>query len=408
MPTSWRSGIPGRRKAPQEMTVCFDRSRRSRGRCNRCRCRAARTRSPALHRAGFRLGVATNDSTGGAEKTLLALGIAQMFDAAYGYDGVANPKPAPDAIQAFCDLTGLKPSQIADGRRQPARSGDGQGGRRGTGGRGALGHRHARVAAAAGGRSAEVHGRPAGLSRFRAMSATVGTAEIGPAHLPRVDVEAFILANMPLVPVPSIAGISLHTAQPSSGLWRLLGQGGGGGHSPYWAYPWAGGAALARHFLAHPEIVRGRSVLDLGAGSGLVAIAAVRAGAASTIAADIDPLAAVATRLNAAANGVGVSVVQDDLTKGPPPSVDMIAVGDLFYDRQLALRVTAFLDRCLAQASTYWSAIPDAPSCRISGFGRSRNIRWRISARPARRSTPAYFRSQHARPELRRRLMILP
>jgi len=179
------------------------------------------------------------------------------------------------------------------------------------------------------------------------MSATVGTAEIGPAHLPRVDVEAFILANMPLVPVPSIAGISLHTAQPSSGLWRLLGQGGGGGHSPYWAYPWAGGAALARHFLAHPEIVRGRSVLDLGAGSGLVAIAAVRAGAASTIAADIDPLAAVATRLNAAANGVGVSVVQDDLTKGPPPSVDMIAVGDLFYDRQLALRVTAFLDRCL-------------------------------------------------------------
>ena len=67
----------------------------------------------SLHRSGFRLGVATNDSTGGAEKTLLALGIAQMFDAAYGYDAVANPKPAPDAIHAFCDLTGLKPSEIA-------------------------------------------------------------------------------------------------------------------------------------------------------------------------------------------------------------------------------------------------------------------------------------------------------
>ena len=66
-----------------------------------------------LHRSGFRLGVATNDSTAGAEKTLLALGIAQMFDAAYGYDAVANPKPAPDAIHAFCDLTGLKPSEIA-------------------------------------------------------------------------------------------------------------------------------------------------------------------------------------------------------------------------------------------------------------------------------------------------------
>ncbi len=67
----------------------------------------------SLHRAGFRLGVATNDSTGGAEKTLLALGIAQMFEAAYGYDAVANPKPAPDAIHAFSDLTGLKPSEIA-------------------------------------------------------------------------------------------------------------------------------------------------------------------------------------------------------------------------------------------------------------------------------------------------------
>ncbi|MBT1160096.1 HAD family hydrolase [Aminobacter anthyllidis] len=67
----------------------------------------------SLHSAGFRLGVATNDSTGGAEKTLLSLGVAQMFDAAYGYDAVANPKPAPDAIHAFSDLTGLKPSEIA-------------------------------------------------------------------------------------------------------------------------------------------------------------------------------------------------------------------------------------------------------------------------------------------------------
>lgn len=67
----------------------------------------------ALHAAPYRLGLATNDSTAGAEKTLVALGIAQLFDAAYGYDAVANPKPAPDAIQAFCDLTGLRPSEIA-------------------------------------------------------------------------------------------------------------------------------------------------------------------------------------------------------------------------------------------------------------------------------------------------------
>jgi predicted nicotinamide N-methyase len=178
------------------------------------------------------------------------------------------------------------------------------------------------------------------------MSARSGAATIDPAQLSRLDVEAFILGNMPLVLVPPIPAISLHVAQPSSGLWRLLG--GADAHSPYWAYPWAGGAALARHFLAHPEVVRGRSVLDLGAGSGLVAIAAVLAGAASVIAADVDPFAVVATKLNAAANSVNVSAVQDDLTNGPPPAVDVIAVGDLFYDRELALRVTDFLDRCLA------------------------------------------------------------
>ena len=67
----------------------------------------------ALHASGYRLGLCTNDSTSGAEKTLLALGVAQLFDAAYGYDAVANPKPAPDAVHAFCDLTGLRPSEIA-------------------------------------------------------------------------------------------------------------------------------------------------------------------------------------------------------------------------------------------------------------------------------------------------------
>lgn len=66
-----------------------------------------------LHGLGFRLGLATNDSTSGAEKTLLALGVAQLFDAAYGYDAVANPKPAPDAVHAFCDLTGLNASEVA-------------------------------------------------------------------------------------------------------------------------------------------------------------------------------------------------------------------------------------------------------------------------------------------------------
>ena len=107
----WYPEVPSAERAV--MTVGFDRFTAEEGAAQSVPLPGSRDAIAALHAAGFRLGVATNDSTGGAEKTLLALGVAQMFDAAYGYDGVANPKPAPDAIHAFCDLTGLKPSQIA-------------------------------------------------------------------------------------------------------------------------------------------------------------------------------------------------------------------------------------------------------------------------------------------------------
>ncbi len=95
------------------MTAGFDTFTAEQGAAHSVPLPGSRDALADLHRAGFRLGVATNDSTGGAEKTLLALGVAQLFDAAYGYDAVANPKPAPDAIHAFCDLTGLRPSQVA-------------------------------------------------------------------------------------------------------------------------------------------------------------------------------------------------------------------------------------------------------------------------------------------------------
>jgi phosphoglycolate phosphatase len=101
---------PGERAV---LTVGFDRFTAEEGAAQAVALPGSQEAIAALHARGLRLGVATNDSTGGAEKTLAALGIAQMFDAAYGYDGVANPKPAPDAVLAFCDLTGLKPSQIA-------------------------------------------------------------------------------------------------------------------------------------------------------------------------------------------------------------------------------------------------------------------------------------------------------
>ena len=163
----------------------------------------------------------------------------------------------------------------------------------------------------------------------------------------RFDLVAFIEANLPLAPIPSLPEISIHAARPASGLWRLSRQ-GGAAHPPYWAYPWAGGAALARYFLDRPEIVSGRSVLDLGAGCGLVAIAAAKAGAKTVVAADTDANAIAALRLNAAANGARIEPLVGDVTQRAPPSVDLIAVGDLFYEPGLAKRATAFLDRCRA------------------------------------------------------------
>ena len=161
------------------------------------------------------------------------------------------------------------------------------------------------------------------------------------------EIREFIRSNFPLVPVPSVPEIRLHKAGPKSGLWRLAKADKDFG-TPYWAYHWGGGLALARHVLDHPQLVAGRSVLDLGAGSGIVGIAAAISGAKRVVAADIDRYAVAATDLNATANGVTISAVLGDLTTGSPPDVDTILVGDLFYEAELAQRVTAFLARCLA------------------------------------------------------------
>jgi predicted nicotinamide N-methyase len=164
---------------------------------------------------------------------------------------------------------------------------------------------------------------------------------------PDLDLQQFIRANLPIAPVPAIPEIRLHRAGPASGLRRLAELDEHGFGSPYWAYHWGGGLALARHILDRPETVAGRRVLDLGAGSGIVGIAAAKAGASEVIAAETDRYAIVALDLNAAANDVTISTMLADLTAGPPPPVDVVAVGDLFYERDLAERVTAFLDRCL-------------------------------------------------------------
>ncbi len=173
--------------------------------------------------------------------------------------------------------------------------------------------------------------RPAGYRRIEAA----------------LEPSTFIRERLPLLPVPGIPEICLHKAVPASGLGRLAAADDGFG-SPYWAYYWLGGLALARFVLDRPEVVAGRRVLDLGCGSGLVAIAAAKAGAAAVLAADIDRYAVAATQVNADANGVVVEAVHGDLTEGRVPAVDLILAGDVFYDPEPAARVMPFLARCRA------------------------------------------------------------
>jgi predicted nicotinamide N-methyase len=150
--------------------------------------------------------------------------------------------------------------------------------------------------------------------------------------------------------VPHVPEIVLHLADESVPLWAKTEDelGAAGLPPPYWAFAWAGGQALARYVLDHPDLVRGRRVLDLAAGSGLVAIAAAKAGAAPVVAADIDRFAEAAVALNADANGVYVEIVLQDMLEQRPPlgqRYDAILVGDLFYERDTAARALAFLER---------------------------------------------------------------
>ncbi len=157
----------------------------------------------------------------------------------------------------------------------------------------------------------------------------------------------FIVANTKLLAPPHVPEIRLHLAEESLPIWQRTEEGLGAMNvpPPYWAFAWAGGQALARYVLDHPDTVAAKAVLDLGSGSGLTAIAAMRAGAASTLAADLDPMALASVALNAAANGVRIDVTDQDLLAGPPGGHDVVLVGDLFYERELADRVFAYIGR---------------------------------------------------------------
>lgn len=164
---------------------------------------------------------------------------------------------------------------------------------------------------------------------------------------------AFIKANTRLLAPPLVPEIRLHLAEETLPIWQKTEAELGelNAPPPYWAFAWAGGQALARYLLDTRGLVAGKSVLDLGCGSGLTAIAARRAGAASVLAADIDPWAIAAVKLNAAVNGFGVATTSIDLLPAAPPVVGVVLVGDLFYERPLAERVLGFIARAKARGA---------------------------------------------------------
>ena len=164
-----------------------------------------------------------------------------------------------------------------------------------------------------------------------------------PVKTPPAD---FIRANTAIAAPVHLPEIRLHLADEALSLWHktenelgLLGL-----PPPFWAFAWAGGQGLARHILDFPELVKGRSVLDFGTGSGVVAIAAALAGARQPVGAiDVDPWSVVAAGLNARLNGVDIDVCARDII-GHDEGWDVVLAGDVFYDKAMTDRVLPWLE----------------------------------------------------------------
>ena len=161
-----------------------------------------------------------------------------------------------------------------------------------------------------------------------------------------IDHATFIHQHTELLAVPLVPEIRLHLAHEAVPIWQKTEEELGklGLPPPFWAFAWAGGQALARYVLDHPQIVTGKTVLDLASGSGLVGIAAMKAGARSVLAADIDAFALAAIAINAAANGCHLTTTGEDLLNVARQDFEVILVGDLFYEQTTAARCLAFLE----------------------------------------------------------------
>jgi predicted nicotinamide N-methyase len=166
---------------------------------------------------------------------------------------------------------------------------------------------------------------------------------------PARDPAIFVRGNTAVEAPPLVPEIRLHLATEITPIWQASEESlaRGAVPPPYWAFGWAGGQALARYLLDHRETVAGRSVLDFGSGSGLVAIAAAKAGARRALAADIDPFAAAAIAANAALNDVRVDVATADMVGTADPRWEVVTAGDVCYERDMAERIVPWL-RALA------------------------------------------------------------
>lgn len=164
-------------------------------------------------------------------------------------------------------------------------------------------------------------------------------------------------------PVALVPEIELRVADDVVALWEALEQERGTApqEPPFWAAAWPGGLALARYVLDNPGVVAGSAVLDLGSGSGLVAVAALLAGAASVTASEVDPFGQAAITVNAEGNGVGGIDVVGDVLDGDPPREGVVLAGDVCYDRAMTERVLPFLDRAAAAGGTVLLGDPGRP-----------------------------------------------
>jgi predicted nicotinamide N-methyase len=159
----------------------------------------------------------------------------------------------------------------------------------------------------------------------------------------------FVLSLTTLVSPPLVPEIRLRLAADAHRIFQVVRDRGLESDWPsYWAFAWPGGQAMARYLLDHPAIVRGKAVMDIGAGSGIAAIAAAMAGASTVVAADPDPLAAAAIAINARENGVEVKILTEDVL-GREPVADLLLIADLVYEPELATRVTRFLESARAR-----------------------------------------------------------